>query len=167
MEVATDKATVEFNAIDSGFLRQIIIPEGKEAVVNQAIAIFTDEEKENIEGYKPEGESAAAPAAKAAPESPKVQSAPPPPPAQPVKAIESADKHLLASPLAKKLAKERSLDLATVKGTGPGGRIMARDLEKAGKSATAAPTIASGTFELETLTPMRRVIAQRLQEAKS
>src|SRR4051812_8650067 len=54
-EVATDKATVEYNTLDSGWLRQIIVADGKEAIVNQPIAIFTEEKDESIEGYKPEG----------------------------------------------------------------------------------------------------------------
>lgn len=192
IEVATDKATVEFNAIDSGWLRQILIPEGKEAVVNQPIAIFTEKKEESIEGYKPEGEEAAPvpePASKESPEPTKAPQQQPAPKAavqQPVFAAEpplqgyamemapaASDKRLLASPLARKLAKENGLDLRTVKGTGPTGRIMARDLEKAqplgivGFGQRSAPSIAPGTFELESMTPMRRVIAQRLQEAKT
>src|ERR1700690_201087 len=55
VEVATDKATLEYAALDDGFLRKILIPEGGEAIVNQAIAIFTENKAESIEGYKPEG----------------------------------------------------------------------------------------------------------------
>ena len=54
-EVATDKATVEYNAIDPGFLRKILIAEGGDAVVNQPVAIFTETKDESIEGYEPEG----------------------------------------------------------------------------------------------------------------
>ena len=54
-EVATDKATVEYSAIDAGYLRKILIEEGKEAVVNQPVAIFTEKKEESIEGYVPEG----------------------------------------------------------------------------------------------------------------
>lgn len=56
LEVSTDKATVEHSALDAGFLRQILIPEGQSAIVNQAIAIFTEKKEESIEGYQPEGE---------------------------------------------------------------------------------------------------------------
>ena len=59
IEVATDKATVEFNAIDPGFLRKILLAEGNEAIVNQPIAIFTETKEESIEGYEPEGEAPA------------------------------------------------------------------------------------------------------------
>jgi len=75
-EVATDKATVEYNALDDGYLRKIVIGEGQSAIVNQAVAVFTEKQDESIEGYTPEGitplaapapaekaEAAAAPAA--------------------------------------------------------------------------------------------------------
>jgi len=195
MEVATDKATVEFNALDGGWIRQILVEEGKEAQVNQPIAIMTAEKGESIEGYKPEGlDVQAIQAAKKAPSEPstKVEEA-----QQPVQAPQSGmripafvpekplenyefefpsgtiEKRTLASPLARKLAKENKLDISTVKGTGPDGRIMSRDLEKAQPQGSVAfghreaPKEAPGTYEEETLTPMRKVIAQRLQEAKT
>src|SRR5277367_6837629 len=56
VEVATDKATVEYNALDEGYLRKILVAEGGHAIVNQPIAVFTLNSKESIEGYKPEGE---------------------------------------------------------------------------------------------------------------
>src|SRR5262249_23802580 len=78
-----------------------------------------------------------------------------------------------ASPLARKLAKEQSLDLSTVKGTGPHGRILQRDLSLAQPSGLAsfgrheAPTLPPGTYEEVPLSPMRKVIAQRLQQSKT
>ncbi len=57
MEVATDKATVEYNALDEGYLRKIVVKEGQSAKVNQAVAIFTEKKGESIEGYVPEGEA--------------------------------------------------------------------------------------------------------------
>lgn len=198
MEVATDKATVEHNALDSGWLKKIIVSEGQEAIVNQAIAIFTESKDESIEGYQPEGVSVsqaspaaskqeggqeAAPAVEEASEKlPKAKSAAIPlaafAPEAPLENYafeypsEVQAKRIAASPLAKKLAKEKKLDLSTLKGSGPRGRILQKDLEKAqgtGKFAfgrRAVPSIAPGTFEEETLTPMRKVIGQRLQEAK-
>ncbi len=64
LEIATDKATVEHNALDEGWLRKILIPAGGSAIINQPLAIFTVEKEESIEGYKPKGASpeAAAPA---------------------------------------------------------------------------------------------------------
>ena len=84
------------------------------------------------------------------------------------------EKRIKASPIAKKLAREKGLDLTSVKGTGPGGRIMKRDLERAQPLGVVGfgqrreiPTLKPGTFEEESLSPMRKVISQRLQEAKT
>src|SRR5579872_5343720 len=151
VEVATDKATVEYNALDEGYLRKILVPNGGAAVINQPIAIFTVQAGESIEGYKPEGVQPAAVAA-----APVKKEGETPAPAQPaVKAAGNAIQQPIfapepplekyefeyptgapqtrtaASPLAKKLAKEKGLDLTSVKGTGPGGRITSRDLDLA------------------------------------
>ena len=86
---------------------------------------------------------------------------------------EAAHGRVMASPLARKLAAERNLDLTSVQGTGPGGRIMSQDLEKAVQSAEASfapghtPQVAPGTYEEEKLSPMRKAISQRLQAAKT
>lgn len=194
-EVTTDKATVEHNALDEGWLRKILIKEGQEATVNQAVAVFTEDPKESIEGYKPTGITAEEKKeektvtrngqkqeTKQSPQ-PQMQGkafsqpafVPEPPLAnytfeQPTDQIQD---RVLASPLAKKVAKEKGLDLTTVKGTGPHERIMERDLERAQQQGIVnfgnreKPTISPGTYEEEALTPMRKVIAQRLQEAKS
>lgn len=198
LEVATDKATVEYYALDSGWLRKILIGDGKEAIVNQAIAILSEGENENIDSYQPEGikPAAAKPAAiepsreaKAAGEEAAEKA---PAAAVPTAAIrqpsftpeaplpeivewrsEEGQSRLKASPLAKKLAKEKGLDLTTVKGSGPGGRIISEDLAKAQPSGLfvfgkkESPKEAPGAFIEEPLTPMRKVISQRLQDAKS
>ncbi|MCE2982928.1 MAG: pyruvate dehydrogenase complex dihydrolipoamide acetyltransferase [Parachlamydia sp.] len=192
MEIATDKATVEHQALDEGFLRKIIIEEGQSAHVNQAIAIVSESLDESIEEYQPEGE-ALKPLKKqddergaeqkegVQEEKPKAQSAAlqqpdfvPEPPlenyqfAYPTERIE---KRMVASPLAKKLAKEKGLDLTSIQGTGPHKRIMSRDLQKAQPahpfSKRNAPDTPPGSYEQVPLTPMRKVIAQRLQESKS
>ncbi|MCB1135732.1 MAG: 2-oxo acid dehydrogenase subunit E2, partial [Chlamydiia bacterium] len=78
-----------------------------------------------------------------------------------------------ASPLAKRLADEKGLDVRSVKGSGPGGRVLARDLDSAQPAAVvgfgprAVPDLAPGTYEEESLTPMRKAISRRLQEAKT
>lgn len=189
IEVATDKATVEHNALDPGYLRQIIAKEGDEVQVNQAIAIFTETKDESIKDYKPEGieEKAAPVAEEKKAEKPKekaVEKAASMPAATfvpeapldeyefevPSEAIEGRIK---ASPLARKLAKEQGLDITTVKGTGPGGRIVKEDLDKAQKTGLAVfgtrerPIDKPGSYEEEKLSPMRQVIARRLQEAKT
>lgn len=193
-EVATDKATVEYNALDSGFLRQVLIENGKEAIVNQAVAIFSEDKNESIEGYKPEGVLAAPVAASpsvvvegtpfAVIQAP-VQAASAPTikqaafiPEQPLVNYsfdrnQGGSGRIKASPLAKKIAKEKGLDLSTVKGTGPGNRIVSGDLAKAQPAGPVVfgknevPTEAPGSYVEEGLTPMRKVISQRLQEAKS
>jgi len=188
-EVATDKATVEHEALDEGFIRKILVPEGGEATVNQAVAIFTDTADESIEGYEPEGAApeAAPPAAEE-----KQPAAPAPAPQQQGGGImetgfapeppltdykfefaTSPQGKAFASPLAKKIAKERGLDLSDVSGSGPNGRIMEKDLDLAQKKGPVAfgskelPTELPGTYEEEALTPMRKAIGSRLQASKT
>ncbi|MBB65069.1 MAG: pyruvate dehydrogenase complex dihydrolipoamide acetyltransferase [Waddliaceae bacterium] len=193
-EVATDKATVEYNALDEGYLRKILVNSGEEARVNQAVAIFTEEKSESIEGYEPEGEkveeapveeealqqeTAAKPKTTASHSDSATMKQPAFVPEAPLEDYEfsaargDASDRVLASPLAKKLAKERGLDLSSVKGSGPGKRIVAEDLERAkplsrsGIGTREVPKLAPGTFVEHGLTPMRKVISQRLQEAKT
>ncbi len=192
IEVATDKATVEHNALDSGWLKKIVVPEGDEAEVNQAIAVFTEEENESIEGYEPEGVAVEeevpvetdeeVPAkVKAAPKTTSSAGMLQPAfvPEEPLSNYrfempsESISNRVKASPLAKKLAKDRGLDLSTVKGSGPGGRIVSEDLALAQPSGAVVfgkrsyPIEVPGAYEEEKMTPMRQVIGQRLQEAKT
>lgn len=187
LEVATDKATVEHEALDGGWLRAIIIPEGGQAIINAPIAIFTEEKDESIEGYTPKGTSPDAqeqqntaatsisdkqPSTTPVKESSEIKS-----PATPTISFaitseneKSTSSRILASPLAKKLAAADNLDLKSVKGSGPGGRIMKRDLANARPLSlrkSSLPHLPAGTFEEIALTPMRKVIAQRLQEAKA
>ncbi|NGX39340.1 MAG: Dihydrolipoyllysine-residue acetyltransferase component of pyruvate dehydrogenase complex [Chlamydiae bacterium] len=194
IEVATDKATVEHEAIDEGYLREILVADGGTARVNEPIAIFTESADESIEGYEPEGLAPKAeerPEEKAVEEAPEKAAAPEPTPAagamqQPAfvpepplegfqlkVATEPIQGRIPASPLARRLAKERGIDLATVKGSGPHGRITSADLDTGqpvgvvswGKKET--PTTAPGSYEEETLTPIRKIVGRRLQESKT
>lgn len=188
VEISTDKATVEHTALDGGYLRQILVKEGQNANVNQPIAVFTDTLEESIEGFQvappvqPKSEDK--PAEKQAPVPAQATAAPAPELKQPSFAPEKplapspaqqqrSGERLLASPLAKKLAQEKGLNLSTVQGTGPGGRIMSRDLDKALPNAKfvlgkkGQPKEAAGSYEEITLTPMRKTIAKRLQESKT
>lgn len=197
IEVATDKATVEHNVLDEGWLRKILVQEGEEASVNQAIAIFTEDEKESIEDYQPESsdteedkedkeeeeseekEEDAEDKKKPVRKKESGLSQPAFVPEEPVKDYEFRSPTTLltervkATPLAKKLAKENGLDLTTVKGSGPGGRIVSDDLAMAQPSGQIVfgkrerPSIPPGAYEEEKLSPMRQVIGQRLQEAKT
>lgn len=199
LEVATDKATVEYNALDEGWLRQILVQEGQEATINQPVAIFTVEEKENLEGYQPPG-VVLEPKGKQKGETPSTESQDtvsatveegpkkkreavliqpqfsPEPPLENYTfeyPTERLEKRILASPLAKKMAKEKGLDLSTVKGTGPHQRIMSRDLAKAQPAGFVnfshrdTPSLTPGSYEETSLSPVRKVIGQRLQESKS
>jgi pyruvate dehydrogenase E2 component (dihydrolipoamide acetyltransferase) len=191
MEVATDKATVEYNALDEGYLRKIIIANGKPAAVNDPIALFTEKASESLEGFKiPEAPKPVVPTetpVKKTKAEPKVEKAeavletrPQPAfvPEQPLQNYhfpfptgEPASR-TIASPLAKKLAKEKGIDLTTVKGSGPGGRVTSKDLDLAQPDQVVTfgsremPTVVPGTYEEIPLSPMRKVIAQRLQQAK-
>jgi pyruvate dehydrogenase E2 component (dihydrolipoamide acetyltransferase) len=189
-EVATDKATVEHAALDSGFLRKILIEDGKEAIVNQAVAIFTEKMEESIEGYKPEGATReAAPAPQEVKVEGKAEAKAPAPkagglqqpafvPEPPLTKFESpkpykSGAYVEASPLAKKLAEEKGIDITSVKGSGPNNRVMSRDLALGQPDLPVSfdrnkvPELAPGTYEEEALSPMRKVIAQRLQESKT
>lgn len=187
-EIATDKATVEHAVLDAGYLRKIIVKEGESAVVNQPVAIFTEKKEESIEGYKPEGAApkvapkadlASAPAKKA--EAP-VAATPvlgqplftPEPPLKNYDFPPSATpSYIPASPLAKKLAKEKGIDLSTVKGSGPGHRVVSSDLDLGQPDLSVTfgrnerPNALPGAYEEEKMSPIRKVIAQRLQAAKT
>lgn len=181
LEVATDKATVEHEALDPGYLRKILIKEGGEAEVNEAIAIFADSKEESIEellkpAKKPEIKEEKPVAKVEAPA--RTRGEPRFEPAQPLanytfdRQVQPGER-LKASPLAKRLAKEQGLDITTLKGTGPGNRIVSKDLEKAPKAPAIpfgmreVPILPPGSYEEEALSPMRRIIGQRLQESKS
>ncbi|MDE4096602.1 pyruvate dehydrogenase complex dihydrolipoamide acetyltransferase [Phaeobacter gallaeciensis] len=199
-EIETDKATMEFEAVDEGVIGKILVPEGSEGVkVNTAIAVLLAD-----------GESAddvdAAPAAKpevSAPETgvgndnggPKEVPAPTTAPASPAPAAPAAadGSRIFASPLARRIAADKGLDLAAISGSGPRGRIVKADVEgatatpkaeaqPAAAPATAAPAAAAAPagpsadavakmyegrdYEEVKLDGMRKTIAARLSEAK-
>ena len=186
-EIETDKATMEFEAVDEGIVGKILVAEGTAGVkVNTPIAVLI-EEGESVEAAP----KAAAPA-KAAPAAAPTPAAAPATPAQAAPAAPKADgKRIFASPLARRIAAEKGLDLANVKGSGPHGRIVRADVEGA-KPSTAAPATTTATatappapaagapvsasaiariyegrsYEEVPLDGMRKTIAARLTEAK-
>lgn len=186
-EIETDKATMEFEAVDEGVISKIMVAEGTDGVkVGTVIALIAGED-EDAAPVKP----AAAPVAKAAAPAPKVEVATPPPPvpiSAPVSAS-SADERVKASPLAKRLAAERGIDLAKLTGTGPGGRIVKEDVDAAGSGsavqakASQAPVAAAAPVatapaaapaaipdfgiphEVVKLSNMRKTIARRLTQS--
>ncbi|MEM6747550.1 MAG: pyruvate dehydrogenase complex dihydrolipoamide acetyltransferase [Pseudomonadota bacterium] len=144
-EIETDKATMEVEAIDEGKLGKILIAEGTEGVkVNAPIAVILedgesasdiDEGSLGAPAAAP-GPAAAAPAEDTAPTTPSA----PAPAAAPVPS--AGDARVKASPLAKRLAKQEGLPLEAIKGSGPHGRIVKRDVEKAMKEGVSAPPAA-------------------------
>jgi pyruvate dehydrogenase E2 component (dihydrolipoamide acetyltransferase) len=206
-EIETDKATMEYEAVDDGVMAKIVVPEGTQDVpVNQLIAVMAQE------GEDPKAAAAAAAAGKGAAASKAAQAAPavapvaaptpqakapaappsppPAPPAAPqgVRANGQTPSRVFASPLARRLAKDAGIDVARISGSGPHGRVIARDVAAAkdGKglrappaapaaAASNAPLIApamtdaqiralyeDGSYELIPHDGMRRTIAQRL-----
>jgi pyruvate dehydrogenase E2 component (dihydrolipoamide acetyltransferase) len=173
-EVETDKATMEMEAFDDGVLKEIYVPDGGVAKVGEKIALVL------AEGESPDGADAA-PAAKTeeAPAAQPAQSKAAPPPAAPAPAAPSGAR-VKASPLAKKIAAERGVGLDNIQGSGPGGRIVAKDIPEKGAAPSAAPppaaapapapkiqaTVGEGDKRVP-LTGMRRVIAERLLASKT
>jgi pyruvate dehydrogenase E2 component (dihydrolipoamide acetyltransferase) len=157
-EIDTDKVTQEVESDFAGVLLKITLPEG-EAPVGETIA-WIGEAGEEIK--------AAAPAAKASP-----QPAAAPPPTRPVPGTEvpgtssSNGGRIKASPLARRLARERGIDLASVSGTGPDGRIVAEDVERGAAAPAAAVPLAAPVGEVESvpLSNVRKTIARRLTAA--
>ncbi|GEO82721.1 acetyltransferase component of pyruvate dehydrogenase complex [Pararhodospirillum oryzae] len=142
VEIETDKATMEVEAVDEGILGRILVPAGTAGVaVNQPIALLLEE------GEDPAALDEGAPAAAAPPAPPEAADASPPPPADPRPDTEEPEAtqgqgRIFASPLARRLAAEAHLDLRTVTGSGPHGRIIRNDVEAAlakGPSSRTAP----------------------------
>lgn len=125
-EIETDKATMEVESADEGTLGKIIVPEGTEGVaVNTVIAMLLEEgETANDLGKAPAPKATAAPVA----EQPKASSTASVP-AKTVTAPQTGGNRVFASPLARRIAAEKGIDLSTIKGTGPHGRIVREDLE--------------------------------------
>lgn len=175
-EIETDKATMEWRAFDPGVLLKILAEEGAVLLPDAPVAII-GEEGEDIAALLAELERGAGPArpeaVRAAPPAEKA-AAPEPPRAAP-EAPRAAPEappggRVLASPLVRKLAREHELDLRTVRGSGPGGRIVKRDLDAAlAQPRAAGPAAAPAGRQpprVERLSSMRRTIARRLTESK-
>lgn len=140
-KVETDKAVVSYdNATEEGFIARIIVNAGEESVVGQTVCLMVDEKdgvnSVEVKNWKPEGEEAPAPEAPAAP----AAAAPAAPAAAaPAPAAAASGDRVIASPYAKKIAKEKSVSLAGIKGTGGGvGRITSKDVEAAIASGATA-----------------------------
>lgn len=141
-EIETDKATMEVEAVDEGVVAKLLVPGGTEGVkVNAPIAILLEdgEDESALDGYSVGG-AATAPAATPVPETPKAT-----PDAATHSVTEASGDRIFASPLAKRIAKDAGLDLASISGSGPNGRIVRADVEKAQNApkAAAQPAVAA------------------------
>ncbi|HEX3676848.1 MAG TPA: pyruvate dehydrogenase complex dihydrolipoamide acetyltransferase [Sphingomicrobium sp.] len=205
-EIETDKATMEFEAVDEGTVAKILVPEGTDGVkVGAPIAILAGEgeDAKAAANAAPKADTAApappkAPSPPKADETPKAPPAPPPPPPKAAQAPlppgaaaapSPGGERVKASPLARRLAQAQGIDLTSLKGSGPGGRIVRADVDSAvGKApgavpvpggAPAAPPGALSTHlvmpgpieqaiphEEVKLSNIRKTIARRLSEAK-
>jgi pyruvate dehydrogenase E2 component (dihydrolipoamide acetyltransferase) len=173
-DIETDKATMEVEAVDEGILGAILIPAGSEGVaVNTPIAMLLEDgetpESLSIPAKTDSSASASAPVSSPSPVSSSAAPAPSPAPV-----LASSSDRVIASPLARRLAKEKGIDLKSIQGTGPRGRIVKNDVLSAkatGGAEKKAPSPAVATFGLpparqEKATTMRKVIAERLSESK-
>jgi pyruvate dehydrogenase E2 component (dihydrolipoamide acetyltransferase) len=177
-ELDTDKVTQEVEAEADGVLLKIVLPEG-EADVGTTVAVLGSEGEDVSEllAAAQSGNGGAATVAEAPSGSePQSGSAPASAPAPAAEAAQPAPsrapgERVKASPLARRIARERGIDLAALTGTGPDGRIIAEDVEKAGAAPAAAPAVAAaraappGEVEVVELTSIRKTIARRLTEA--
>jgi len=176
-EIETDKATMEFEAVDEGIIGKILVPEGSSGVkVNEIIAILLDdgEDVSNIEAQKPGNKQDIIETINTEENKPSIK-------------LENSNKNLnkervFATPLARRIAKSKNLELTNIKGTGPYGRIVKADVESNNiklleKTATLSMTSSTTTeiikdiykdrrFKEIALDGMRTVIANRLTEAK-
>jgi pyruvate dehydrogenase E2 component (dihydrolipoamide acetyltransferase) len=171
-EIETDKATMEWESTEEGILQKIYVEEGGKVNVGDRIA-FIGEEGEEPE--KAEEEVTTAETEKPAPGEAKGKETAPPQQKAPARKREPEAEEkpetgrVKASPLARKIAAEKGVELANIKGTGPGGRIVEKDVATVLPTAKAAkpavPVITAGETVRTTLTGMRKIIAERLSQS--
>ena len=189
-EIETDKATMEFEAVDEGTIAKILVAEGTDGVkVGAPIAILAGEGEEAAAVPAPAANKEEAPKAEPAPKAEEPKKSPPPqtpvetpaaPPKPAAAPARAEGERIKASPLARRLAEAQGIDLSTLKGSGPGGRIVRADLGQAAGGALAAPKSAAPSLaaapahvepldiphEAVKLSNMRKTIARRLTESK-
>jgi pyruvate dehydrogenase E2 component (dihydrolipoamide acetyltransferase) len=195
VEIETEKAVVEYEAEDAGVVAALLVEAGSAAAVGAPIAVLAAEGQSAEDALAEAGVATAAPAAAAQPApaaEPEPAAEPRPTPATPAapavaapgvvpassdaSAGGAATQRLFASPLVRRLARERDIDLTGIAGSGPNGRIVRRDLDRLSERATApaaatppaqasASDVATGEFTDVPHTGMRRAIARRLTES--
>src|SRR6266704_291710 len=188
-EIETDKATMEWESPEDGTLTEIYVEEGGKVNVGDKIGFIAgegeeeaekkEEEKESVEKEKKESEEAEAKEKepkkelekKAAPKEKPAEAGVSPAPTQPTGLPPQREEaRVKASPVARRIAAELGVDLASVKGTGPDDRVTETDVRAAAKSRSAAqkvpaPSIKAGESARINLSGMRKIIAQRLVES--
>jgi len=188
-EVETDKATMEVEASDDGILHKIIGEIGADLLVGSPIAVLRGKDEKVAADYMPTSKAKkaeAAPAAAPVAEASATPAAAAPAPvaaapvaatvlpkinttgatAAPVAANHSTGGRTKASPLARRLASQQNVDITTVIGTGPHGRVVAQDVLTGGRTAGAGRPITRMADSVQKLTPMRKAIASRLTASK-
>lgn len=151
-EVDTDKGVIEVEVFTSGVIEKFLVEPGAEVPVGTALAIIREELEEGGRKIVETTAARTEPAVPVAPVSPEPN----------IVAVPAAPR-LRASPAAKKLAAETGIDLATVTGTGPGGRIQREDVERAAPSRTARPELSA---QAERIARMRRTIGAAMARSK-
>lgn len=169
-EVETDKADMEMEALDEGFLAAIRVREGESVPVGSVIALLTEAQGEAVDvaplpaNGKPPRAAAKKPAAKNANKKVrKIRDAAP----KTAPSVRKKGGRVLASPIVKKIAAERGIDLSAVQGSGPGGRIIKQDLEgvsapAGGRVSKTASPVAAVEGRIEPFSRMRAAIAKRM-----
>jgi pyruvate dehydrogenase E2 component (dihydrolipoamide acetyltransferase) len=185
VEIETEKAVVEYGAEEAGVVGRIVLAAGDSGEIGAPIVVLVKDGETDadidaaLSGEAPApGGGAAAPGEAAAPEalsSPITEGGPArPQPDGGLAAGDATPARIFASPIVRKIAREQGIDLTTIAGTGPNGRIVRRDLERlaaqsqpqpAAPQPAAAQAVAGGT--LIPHTPIRRAIARRLTESKA
>jgi pyruvate dehydrogenase E2 component (dihydrolipoamide acetyltransferase) len=156
-DVETDKATMEMQVYDDGVVAKILVGEGTQVPVGTAIALIAEDGEDP--GSVTEGGPAPASAAAPASPAPAVASSTPATPAAAASAGSTANGgRMRVSPVARRLAEEHGIDLATVTGSGPGGRIIKRDILERAERATSAGTVGGGV-PMPVATPAASVAA--------
>jgi len=167
-EIETDKANVEIEAFESGVFRKVLVSEGATVDVGTPIAVIAAADDDISQYASASVGTQAAPAAGAPPTVAKsiVQATGEPPAAPVAVAPPRSDGRIRASPVARKLAAERAVDLATVRGTGPDGRIVRRDVEGASQGGTILPVRVAEAPKPVVMSKMRQTIARRMAQSK-
>ena len=175
-EIETDKAVMEVEALDDGKMASILIPEGTENVaVGTVIAEILDDGEESTlsDGGADQAAPVAEPAQDPAPVAPAEVTPPvaaPAPVVAPAPVAQEGGTRLFASPLARRIAADRGIDLKTITGSGPKGRIIKADLDQATQMTAQSPAAVQSQFMGDTSSviensQMRKVIASRLQQS--